>query len=136
MLRPHEIFEDANRDTLSGEDEYGSGTALASLTADVAADRVLVPAGRREQPLHPVWRLLAGVLSERPASLALQPRQHPGHASPGPDPDLPPEEPARDQCERIVKPGSQPGRLDPVYPGQHCHPGVLSPSTQASARGA
>ena len=42
VLRPHEIFEDANRDTLSGEDEYGSGTALASLTADVAADRSLL----------------------------------------------------------------------------------------------
>jgi len=42
VLRPHEVFEDANRDTLSGDDEYGSGTALASLEADIAADRNLL----------------------------------------------------------------------------------------------
>jgi imelysin len=42
VLRPHEIFEDANRDTLSGDDEYGSGTALPSLRADIAADRNLL----------------------------------------------------------------------------------------------
>lgn len=37
ILRSHEIIEDALRDTLSGNDEYGSGTALASVGADVAA---------------------------------------------------------------------------------------------------
>jgi iron uptake system EfeUOB component EfeO/EfeM len=39
VLRPHEIMEDANRDTLTAEDDYGSGTDLASLTADIAATR-------------------------------------------------------------------------------------------------
>jgi hypothetical protein len=39
VLRPHEILEDALRDTLSGDDEYGSGTALASVLADVDATR-------------------------------------------------------------------------------------------------
>jgi iron uptake system EfeUOB component EfeO/EfeM len=39
VLRPHEIIEDANRDTLTGDDDYGSGTGLASLSADITADR-------------------------------------------------------------------------------------------------
>ena len=39
VLRVHEIIEDAVRDSLSGNDEYGSGTALASVIADVAATR-------------------------------------------------------------------------------------------------
>jgi high-affinity iron transporter len=38
-LRCHEILEDALRDSLSGEDDYGSGTDLASVIADVAATR-------------------------------------------------------------------------------------------------
>ncbi|HTX08308.1 MAG TPA: EfeM/EfeO family lipoprotein [Solirubrobacteraceae bacterium] len=37
VLRPHEILEDAMRDTLTGDDDYGSGTGLASITADVSA---------------------------------------------------------------------------------------------------
>jgi high-affinity iron transporter len=37
VLRPHEILEDALRDTLTGDDDYGSGTGLASITADVSA---------------------------------------------------------------------------------------------------
>jgi iron uptake system EfeUOB component EfeO/EfeM len=39
LLRPHEIIEDAIRDTLTGEDDYGSGTAGASIIADVSAVR-------------------------------------------------------------------------------------------------
>jgi hypothetical protein len=42
VLRPHEILEDADRDTLSADDDYGSGTELASLSADVAAERTLL----------------------------------------------------------------------------------------------
>jgi high-affinity iron transporter len=38
-LRIHEVLEDALRDSLSGNDNYGSDTDLASLTADVAATR-------------------------------------------------------------------------------------------------
>jgi high-affinity iron transporter len=41
-LRPHEILEDALRDTLSGLDDYGSGTQLASVTADAAATREIL----------------------------------------------------------------------------------------------
>jgi iron uptake system EfeUOB component EfeO/EfeM len=41
-LRAHEILEDGLRDTLTGDDEYGSATALASITADVAATREMV----------------------------------------------------------------------------------------------
>jgi high-affinity iron transporter len=36
-IRTHEVLEDALRDTLSGDDDYGSDTALAALSADVAA---------------------------------------------------------------------------------------------------
>jgi iron uptake system EfeUOB component EfeO/EfeM len=39
VLRPHEILEDALRDTLTGNDDYGSGTGLASISADVSATR-------------------------------------------------------------------------------------------------
>jgi hypothetical protein len=54
ILRAHEIIEDAVRDTLSGADEYGSGTALASITADVAGCRevlgLLAPLIRPRSP--------------------------------------------------------------------------------------
>lgn len=52
VLRSHEIIEDAVRDTLSGNDEYGSGTALASVTADV-------------QATHKVLTLLAPLIKQR-----------------------------------------------------------------------
>ncbi len=41
-LRPHEILEDAMRDTLTGDDDYGSGTGLASVAADVSATEKLL----------------------------------------------------------------------------------------------
>jgi high-affinity iron transporter len=41
-LRCHEILEDALRDSLSGDDDYGSGTGLASVRADVAGTRELL----------------------------------------------------------------------------------------------
>jgi hypothetical protein len=42
VLRPHEILEDAMRDTLTGDDDYGSGTGLASIAADVSATEKLL----------------------------------------------------------------------------------------------
>jgi hypothetical protein len=42
LLRPHEVLEDALRDSLTADDNYGSGTDLASIAADVAAVRVLL----------------------------------------------------------------------------------------------
>jgi len=42
LLRPHEVLEDAVRDTLTADDDYGSGTGLASIAADVGADRELL----------------------------------------------------------------------------------------------
>jgi iron uptake system EfeUOB component EfeO/EfeM len=54
VLRPHEVLEDALRDSLSAEDDYGSGTDLASITADVAAVRELLSAlGPVLDPLAP-----------------------------------------------------------------------------------
>jgi iron uptake system EfeUOB component EfeO/EfeM len=37
VLRAHEILEDADRDTLTGDDDYGSATGVASVTADASA---------------------------------------------------------------------------------------------------
>ena len=42
LLRPHEVLEDALRDSMTANDDYGSGTDLASITADVAAVRELL----------------------------------------------------------------------------------------------
>jgi hypothetical protein len=42
VLRPHEVLEDALRDTLTGDDDYGSDTSLAALSADVAAVQELL----------------------------------------------------------------------------------------------
>jgi high-affinity iron transporter len=41
-LRAHEILEDSQRDELSGDDDYGSGTDMASVEADVEGERVLL----------------------------------------------------------------------------------------------
>jgi high-affinity iron transporter len=42
VLRCHEILEDALRDTLSGDDDYGSHTGLAAIGADVTATREML----------------------------------------------------------------------------------------------
>lgn len=42
ILRSHEVIEDAVRDSLSGNDDYGSGTDAASVVADAAAARKIV----------------------------------------------------------------------------------------------
>jgi high-affinity iron transporter len=41
-LRAHEILEDSLRDELSGDDDYGSGTDMASVEADVSGTEVLL----------------------------------------------------------------------------------------------
>jgi high-affinity iron transporter len=42
VLRCHEILEDADRDSLTGNDDYGSGSDMASVTADVTATREML----------------------------------------------------------------------------------------------
>ena len=42
LLRPHEVLEDALRDSLTADDDYGSGTDLASIAADVTAVRTML----------------------------------------------------------------------------------------------
>jgi hypothetical protein len=59
VLRPHEVLEDALRDSLTADDDYGSGTDLASITADTAAVRELL------QVLRPVLKPLAPHLIAR-----------------------------------------------------------------------
>jgi iron uptake system EfeUOB component EfeO/EfeM len=61
LLRPHEVIEDAIRDSLTADDDYGSGTDLASLTADVAAVRELLSElAPQLDPLAPGLRRRAG----------------------------------------------------------------------------
>jgi high-affinity iron transporter len=55
-LRTHEILEDSQRDELSGDDDYGSGTDMASVESDVSGTEVLL-------------QLLAPVLKERAPDL-------------------------------------------------------------------
>jgi high-affinity iron transporter len=54
VLRCHEILEDAERDTLTGDDDYGSHMALDAITADVTATRemltLLAPLIERQDP--------------------------------------------------------------------------------------
>jgi high-affinity iron transporter len=70
--RGHEILEDALRDTLSGDDDEGSGTELAQVSSDIAGDQVLLgylrpliekrtPAlmGRAEAQLHVLAQAVA-----------------------------------------------------------------------------
>lgn len=58
LLRPHEVLEDALRDSLTANDDYGSGTDLASITADVGAVRELL--SELEPGLHLVAPQLVG----------------------------------------------------------------------------
>jgi iron uptake system EfeUOB component EfeO/EfeM len=64
LLRPHEVLEDALRDSLTADDDYGSGTDLASIAADVAATRELL------SELAPQVNLLApGLIARASAEL-------------------------------------------------------------------
>jgi len=58
LVRPHEVLEDALRDSLTADDDYGSGTDLASTTADVAAVRALL--GELKPAIDPVAPHLVG----------------------------------------------------------------------------
>ncbi len=55
-IRAHEILEDTLRFTLTGQDDYGSGSGFATARADLDGDRVLV-------------NLLAPALTERDADI-------------------------------------------------------------------
>jgi iron uptake system EfeUOB component EfeO/EfeM len=68
LLRPQEVLEDALRDSLSADDDYGSGTDLASITADVAAMRTLL--GELTPAIDPVAPHLAGNASAALETLA------------------------------------------------------------------
>ena len=63
LLRPHEVLEDAVRDSLTADDDYGSGTELASITADVAAVRTML--AELKPSIDPVApRLVANATTE------------------------------------------------------------------------
>ena len=58
LLRPHEVLEDALRDSLTGDDDYGSHTDLASIAADVSAVRTML--GELNPAIDPVAPQLSG----------------------------------------------------------------------------
>ena len=58
LLRPHEVLEDALRDSLTADDDYGSGTGLASVAADVSAVRTML--GELKPAVDPVAPHLVG----------------------------------------------------------------------------
>jgi high-affinity iron transporter len=58
LLRPHEVLEDALRDSLTADDDYGSHSDLASIAADVAAVRKML--GELRPAIDPVAPHLSG----------------------------------------------------------------------------
>ena len=50
---------------------------LHHVIAQIITDPIVLPVGRRQQPLHPVRISLASLLGQRPAVLALQRREQP-----------------------------------------------------------
>jgi iron uptake system EfeUOB component EfeO/EfeM len=58
LVRPHEVLEDALRDSLTADDDYGSDTDLASIAADIAAVRTLL--GELGPAIDPVAPHLSG----------------------------------------------------------------------------
>jgi high-affinity iron transporter len=66
-LRCHEVLEDGLRDSLSADDDYGSGTDAASVTADVAATRELL--GLLAPLIGPRSPYLVGVASRELTTL-------------------------------------------------------------------
>lgn len=63
--------------------------------AQVVADRIRVPAGRAQEPLHRVGTPVPAVLGQRPAVLTLHIREQSGDEHPGRGAWLDPGEPAR-----------------------------------------
>ena len=61
---------------------------LDDVAAHVVAERVWVPSGGGQQPLHPVRGGLLGVLGQLPAVLAVDPAKQPAQEPGGPAADL------------------------------------------------
>ncbi len=68
ILRPHEVLEDALRDTLTGNDDYGSDSGLVALTADVAAVQEML--GDLNQVLTPIAPDLIPIAGQQLAALS------------------------------------------------------------------
>ena len=72
----------------------------------VVADPVGVPVGAAEEVLDAVRRLVAGLLGELPAVLALGVGEQAAEIRDGPPPRLRPGEAAGHQREQVIKPGN------------------------------
>jgi hypothetical protein len=77
---------------------------LQHIGAQVITDRVGVPVGRGQQPLHPVWGPLAGVLGQLPAVLPPHVTQQPAQVGQRPPARLRPGEPSRDPGVQGIQP--------------------------------
>jgi hypothetical protein len=71
---------------------------LDHIAAQLVADRISVPAGLVQQPLHPIGRELTSVLSQVPAVLAVDLAEQPLQVGQGPATRLRPSKPTSDPC--------------------------------------
>jgi hypothetical protein len=100
---------------------------LHDIAAHVVAQRVRVPAGGGQQPLHSVRGRLPGVLGQLPAILAVDPTQQPTQEPSSPPADLRPGEPGADPLAQPLE-----LRRPALDLGQHALP--PPPSAQQKAR--
>jgi hypothetical protein len=61
------------------QDRAGVAEGVDDVVTQIIAHRLGVPFRPRQQMLQPVGRVIAAVLGDRPAILAVQPRDHPRH---------------------------------------------------------
>jgi high-affinity iron transporter len=87
VLRCHEILEDADRDSLTAYDDYGSGTDLESVGADVTATREMLTL--LEPVVHPRDPKLIGIARARLRAVERAINAAIGSAQPLPITDLP-----------------------------------------------
>ena len=115
LLRPHEVLEDALRDSLTANDHYGSGTDLASTTADIAAVRTILaelePSSTRLRA--PIFVSNAEANSSRHRMRSNGPRQRRGV----PVTDLPARQ--REQIDADAGAAAETLRADPGPADQH-----------------
>ena len=99
------------------------------VAAQVIAHPVGIPAGPRQQVLHPIRRGIPAPLSDGPAVLARQFGQQAQHERPGPAPRLHPAETRSDQAHQLIEHPHPPARVYAMASGHRTI--TVSPHKQA-----
>jgi hypothetical protein len=94
---------------------------LGDVVAQVVPDSVLIPDRLRQQPLHPAWVGLAGVLGDRPAVPAGQLSQQTRQERRDPTPRLHPPEPRPDPQHQLSELALPPIHRCEAYAGGRSH---------------